>query len=93
MSKPIAPTLRNRIRLDYSGPYLFAGDREEHEELQREWRLVLAVVRAAQSAIDVEERLAGASILADPSSFTDADVRMARALSRLARGAARKVGP
>ena len=59
----------------------------------RQFRALLAVVRAAQAAIDVEERLAGVSILADPESFTDADVRMARALSRLARGAARKVGP
>jgi hypothetical protein len=55
----------------------------------RELRALLAVARAAQSAIDVEERLAGMSILADPESFTDADVRTARALSRL-RGAARK---
>ena len=61
-----------------------------HKPLYRELKRLVAVARAAQAAIDVEERLAGVSILADPESFTDADVRMARALSRLKRGAARK---
>ena len=88
MSKnKIAPTLR--AHLDGYAPDS-AGVAAWLPKARREFRDLLAVVRAAQSAIDVEERLAGVSILADPESFTDADVRMARALSRLKRGAARK---
>ena len=94
MSKTrIAPDLREFVEdwLDVDGNDLSKPNR--YRAVTGDLNALLAVARAAQSAIDVEERLAGASILADPSSFTDADVRMARALSRLKRGAARKVGP
>ena len=93
MSKTrIAPDLREFVEdwLDVDGNDLSKPNR--YRAVTGDLNALLAVARAAQSAIDVEERLAGVSILADPSSFTDADVRTARALSRL-RGAARKVGP
>jgi hypothetical protein len=55
------------------------------EDARAELRALLAVVRAAEATIRMEEKLGGATILSDPSAFHPRDVTTARALARLRR--------
>jgi hypothetical protein len=71
MSKKIAPTLRRRIRLDYAGPYLFDGDAEEFQRVQREWKAILGVLRVVEKQ--------------GPLVSTDWDMKLGKAWARLDR--------
>ena len=80
MAKKIAPDVLDALSLA-RGSWGLSNEAQERAVSQA--RALLAVARAAERVILIEQGSAGATMLRDPLSFNPEDVRLARALRRL----------